>query len=355
MSLAFERAILKPQHDLGMSTLPSASLQDHQTAPEQRTELVPLKPASHLATEVYALLPRASEKIARICAEMLTSSGHMTQSLAFAFLARSDRSSLIALAGAQTLPTTLLLHRASSGTTDEARAVASRAHLDPLLLAALCDRNDPVLDHLIAECPTLIDAPRVVDQLLLRARKDRKLATQLLKRDDLSFHQRAKLFEKASVTQRTLLIREATEEALMTPQQDKPRCALPVSLINAIERGDRDDVLSALAASCGMSASMSTLRPHLDHPDGAIATLAGLSLGMDKKDVPLLLNLIGVDPVLKLRPGGAIDVLEQLDYASAKILFDAIHAPSFTRRNKTGQEQTDRSYPADARLMDAVA
>ena len=355
MSLAFERATIAPQYDLGMSNLLSAPPHEHQIAPEQRTDLVPLKPVSHLATEVYELLPRASEKIARLCAEMLTSSGHMTQSLAFIFLARCDRSSLIALAGAHTLPTTLLLHRALTGTIDEARAVASRAHLDPLLLAALCDRHDPVLDYLIAECPTLIDAHRVVDQLLLRARKDQKLASQLLERDDLSFHQRAKLFEKASATQRTLLIKGATEEALMNPQQDKPRCALPASLTTAIERGDRDDILSALAASCGMSTSMSTLRPRLDHPDGAIATLAGLSLGMDKKDIPLLLNLIGVNPVLKLRPGGAIDLLEQLDYASAKILLDAINAPSLSRRNKMGQEQTDRSHPAPLFFMGAVA
>ena len=355
MSLAFERAAMAPKHDLGMSNLLSAPPQDHQIAPEQRTDLVPVKPVSHLATEVYELLPRASEKVARLCAEILASSGHMTQSLAFIFLARGDRSSLIALAGAHSLPPTLLLHRASSGTIDEARAVASRAHLDPLLLAALCDRHDPVLDYLIAECPTLIDAHRVVDQLLLRARKDQKLASQLLERDDLSFHQRAKLFEKASVTQRKLLIREATEEALMTQQQDKPPCAPPISLINSIERGDRDDVLSALTASCGMSASISTLRPRLDHPDGAIATLAGLSLGMDKKEIPRLLNLIGVDPVLKLRPGGAIDLLEQLEYASAKILLDAMNARSLTRRNKMGQEQTDRSHPATLFFMDAVA
>lgn len=355
MSLAFERATIEPRRDLDLSPMFPGSPQDQMIAPSDGTHLVPLKPESHLATEVHALLPRASEKIARICAEMLNSSGHMTQSLAFAFLARSDRSSLIALAGAQTLPTTLLLHRASSGTTDEARAVASRADLDPLLLLVLCDRHDPVLDHLIAECPTLTDAHRVVDQLLLRAKKDQKLASQLLGRDDLSFHQRARLFENATATQRTMLIREALEEANLSQYQDKPRCALPTSLTHAIERGDRDDVLSAVAASSGMSTSMSTLRPQLDHPDGAIATLAGLSLGMDKKDIPLLLNLIGVDPVLKLRPGGAIDVLEQLDYASAKILFDAMHPPSFTRRNKTGQEQTDRSYPAEVLLMDAVA
>ena len=355
MSLAFERATIEPRRDLDLSPMFPGSPQDQMIAPSEGTHLVPLKPVSHLATEVYALLPRASEKIARICAEMLTSSGHMTQSLAFAFLARSDRSSLIALAGAQTLPTTLLLHRATSGTTEEARAVASRAQLDPLLLAALCDRHDPVLDYLIAECPTLADAHRVVDQLLLRARKDQKLASQLLERDDLSFHQRARLFEKATATQRTMLIREALEEATLSQYQDKSHCALPTSLTHAIERGVRDDILSALAASSGMSTTMLALRPRLDHPDGAIAALAGLSLGMDKKDIPPLLDLIGVDPVMKLRPGGAIDLLEQLDHASAKILFDAMKAPSLTRRNKTGQEHADRSHPAKSLFMHAVA
>ncbi len=355
MSLAFERAPVEPHREFNLSPWHSGSQKDQAIKHSDSAELVPLKSVSPLANEVYALLPRASEKIARICAEMLTSSGHMTQSLAFAFLARSDRSSLTALAGAQPLPTTLLLHRASSGTIEEARAVASRAHLDPLILAALCDRNDPVLDYLIAECPTLTDAHRVVDQLLLRAKKDQKLATQLLERDDLSFHQRARLFEKASATQRTLLIRDAVEEAGTSQLQDKPRSPLPISLTNAMDRGDRDDVLSALAASCGMSTAMSAFRPRLDHPDGAIAALASLSLGMDKRDIHHLLDLIGVDPVMKLRPGGAVDLLEQMDQESAKRLLDAMNAPYLLRRSKTGQDQSKQSHPAKPLFMTAVA
>ncbi len=114
MSLAFERAPVEPHREFNLSPWHSGSQKDQAIKHSDSAELVPLKSVSPLANEVYALLPRASEKIARICAEMLTSSGHMTQSLAFAFLARSDRSSLTALAGAQTLPTTLLLHRVSS-------------------------------------------------------------------------------------------------------------------------------------------------------------------------------------------------------------------------------------------------
>ena len=125
MALACERAPAEPRSELDVSRLIS-SPKSNPMMPPNRYDPDSQKSSPSVAPDVYTLLPRATEKSARICAEMLTSSGHMTQSLAFAFLARSDRSSLIALAGAQTLPTTLLLHRASSGTTEEARAVASR-------------------------------------------------------------------------------------------------------------------------------------------------------------------------------------------------------------------------------------
>ena len=148
MTLAYERASAEPRIELDLTHNHDGAHDDEQSASSDRNGAVSLMAGSPLATEVYALLPRASAKIAHICAEMLTSSGHMTQSLAFAFLARGDRSSLIALAGAQTLPSTLLLQRASAGTPEEARAIASRADLDTLILATLCDRLDPVIDYL---------------------------------------------------------------------------------------------------------------------------------------------------------------------------------------------------------------
>ena len=354
MALACERAPVEPRSELDVSRLIS-SPKNNPIMPPNRYDTDSLKSSPSVAPDVYALLPRATEKSARICAEMLTSSGHMTQSLAFAFLARGDCSSLIALAGAQTLPSSLLLHRASTGTSQEARAIASRAHLDPLILNALCDRHDPVLDYLIAESPTLTDAHRVVDRLLMRAKKDKKLATHLLERDDLTFYQRARLFDVASSNQRTLLIREAVEEARETPSHDRPPRECPASLRTALEQNNRDDVLSALAASCGMSAPLFTSRPRFDHPDGAIAALAGLALELELKDIHRILELIGVDPIMKLRPGGAVDLLEQLTHASAKKLFDAINAPHHGRRHKTGKDQSDRSQPSFPFVMDAVA
>ena len=355
MTLAYERASAEPRIELDLTHNHDGAHDDEQSASSDRNGAVSLMAGSPLATEVYALLPRASAKIAHICAEMLTSSGHMTQSLAFAFLARGDRSSLIALAGAQTLPSTLLLQRASAGTPEEARAIASRADLDPLILATLCDRLDPVIDYLIAESPALADAFRVVDHLILRAKKDMKLAAYLLERDDLSFHQRARLFEKASATQRTLLLKEAIAEAQTAYVPNKNRRAIPVSLTNALDSGYREEALSALTACCGMRSTLSLYRPRFDQPDGAMVTLAALALGMDKKDIHRLLELIGVDPIMKLRPGGAVDLLEQLTDASAKLLLDAINAPYHQRYSKAGKDQSDHFHASFPLEMDAVA
>ena len=308
-----------------------------------------------LASEVYALLPRASEKIARICAEMLSSAGHMTPSLAYVFLARGDRSSLIALAGAQSLPSTILLYRVTTGTLEEARAVASRADLNPLLLSALIDRNDAVIDHLLAESRTLTDAFRVVDHLLHRAKKDHKLATLLLDRDDLSFHQRARLFEKASAMQRAALMTHATREHVSSSHYEFNAKALPHSLTKAIEQEDREGILSALAASTGMSQNDPTFQAHLYHPDGAITALACLSLGLDKNTISQILRLIGADPVMTLRPGGAEDVLERLSIGSAKMLLDAIIAPQHVKRDKATPERASKSLTPSIIVMDAVA
>jgi hypothetical protein len=308
-----------------------------------------------IASEVYALLPRASEKIARICAEMLSSAGHMTPSLAYVFLARSDRSSLIALAGAQSLPSAILLHRVTKGTLDEARAVASRTDLDPLILSALIDRDDAVIDYLLAESRTLTDAYRVVDHLLFRARKDQKLATLLLDRDDLSFHQRAKLFEKASPMQRAVLMAQAVSEHLSSTHYESNAKPLPHSLTKVIEQEDREGILSALAASTGMSQNDPTFQAHLNHPDGAITALACLSLGGDQSAITQILRLIGADPVMTLRPGGAEDVLERLSIGSAKLLLDAMIAPQHVRRDKAASERASQTHTPSVIVMDAVA
>ncbi len=355
MALAFERATEDPR--LSRRTKHSFNYQNEEetTASPDNFGLPAHTSETPIAAEVYALLPRASEKIARICAEMLTSAGHMTPSLAYVFLARGDRSSLIALAGAQTLPPAILLHRATTGTLDEARAVASRPHLDPLILSGLIDRDDAVIDHLLAESRALTDAHRVVDHLLLRARKDQKLATLLLDRDDLSFHQRAKLFEKASPTQRAALMKEAIEEHSTSPLYGLPSKAPPHSLINAIEQQDRDGVLSALAASAGLSQSAPTLQPRLNQPDGAVAALTCLSLGLAKSEIGRVLRLIAVDPVMTLRPGGAEDVLECLSTGTAKILLDAMIMPQHQKRDKATRDRASMPQRPSVIEMDAVA
>lgn len=355
MALAFAIATEDPRFPQTIVRSKTNQTKVTDTATPVRTTLPSHPSEMPIATDVYALLPRASEKIARICAEMLTSAGHMTPSLAFVFLARGDRSSLIALSGAQSLPSTILLHRATTGTLDEARAVASRPHLDPLVLSGLIDRDDAVIDYLLAESRTLIDAYRVVDQLLFRAKKDQKLATRLFDRDDLSFHQRARLFEKASSAQRAVLMQEALNEEAASPHYEKSTIALPESLTKAIEHQERDDILSALAAGSGMSQNTTAQRSRLDHADGALAALACLAIGMVESEVRTLLRLIGTDPVLTLRPGGAEDVLERLTRGAAKILLDAINAPQQLKRDKTVRDRS-LSPPAPAIiLMDAVA
>jgi hypothetical protein len=355
MALAFERATVDPR--LSRRTKHSFNNQndEEQNSSSDTADLTAQASETPIAVEVYALLPRASEKIARICAEMLTSAGHMTPSLAYVFLARGDRSSLIALAGAQTLPPAILLHRATTGTLEEARAVASRPHLDPLILSGLIDRDDAVIDHLIAESRTLTDAYRVVDHLLHRARKDQKLATLLLDRDDLPFHQRAKLFEKASPPQRAALMREAIEEHSSSPLYELTPKAPPHSLATAIEQQDRDGVLSALAASAGLSQSAPTLQPRLNQPDGAVAALTCLSLGLAKGEISQALRLIGVDPVKALRPGGAEDVLERLSGGSAKLLLDAMITPQQVKRDKATRDREPLSLTPSVIEMDAVA
>jgi len=355
MALAFERAKEDPR--LSRRTELSFNYQNEEAthASPDNIGLPAHTSETPIAAEVYALLPRASEKIARICAEMLTSAGHMTPSLAYVFLARGDRSSLIALAGAQSLPPAILLHRATTGTLDEARAVASRHHLDPLILSGLIDRDDAVIDHLLAESRTLTDAHRVVDHLLHRARKNQKLATLLLDRDDLSFHQRAKLFEKASSTQRAALMAEALEEYSSLPPYELAPKTLPHSLTMAIEQQDREGIISALAVSSGMSQCDPTFQPRLNHPDGAITALACLSLGLEKNAITQVLRLIGADPVKALRPGGAEDVLECLSIGAAKILLDAMIAPEHLKRDKAARDRAPLSLTPSVIVMDAVA
>lgn len=355
MALAFERATVETR--LSRRTENSFNNQNEYepNASPYKAALPAHSSETPIAAEVYALLPRASEKIARICAEMLTSAGHMTPSLAYVFLARGDRSSLIALAGAQSLPPAILLHRATTGTLDEARAVASRPHLDPLILSGLIDRDDAVIDHLLAESRTLTDAHRVVDHLLHRARKNQKLATLLLDRDDLSFHQRAKLFEKASSTQRAALMAEALEEYSSLPPYELAPKTLPHSLTMAIEQQDREGIISALAVSSGMNQCDPTFQPRLNHPDGAITALVCLSLGLEKNAITQVLRLIGADPVKALRPGGAEDVLECLSIGAAKILLDAMIAPQHLKRDKAARDRAPLSLTPSVIVMDAVA
>jgi len=355
MALAFERATVETR--LSRRTEHSFNNRnEYETiASSDKTTLPASASEAPIAAEVYALLPRASEKIARICAEMLTSAGHMTPSLAYVFLARGDRSSLIALAGAQSLPSAILLHRATTGTLEEARAVASRPHLDPLVLSGLIDRDDAVIDHLLAENRTLTDTYRIVDHLLLRARKDQKLATLLLDRDDLSFHQRAKLFEKASPIQRAALMRDAIGEHSSSPLYELTPKAPPHSLSNAIKQQDREGVLSALAASAGLSQSAPAHQPRLNEPDGAVAALTCLSLGLAKGEIGQVLRLIGADPVMTLRPGGAEDVLECLSKGAAKMLLDAMIMPQHLKKDKAARDRATQSLTPSVIVMDAVA
>ena len=63
---------------------------------------------TQLSNDIYALLPRASERVAVFCAEMLISTGTMTPVLAYAFLARGDASTRVALAGAEHLPQSII-------------------------------------------------------------------------------------------------------------------------------------------------------------------------------------------------------------------------------------------------------
>ena len=98
-----------------------------------------------------------------------------------------------------------------------------------------------------------------------------------------------------------------------------------------------------------------TFQAHLNHPDGAITALACLSLGLDKSAITQILRLIGADPIMTLRPGGAEDVLERLSIGSAKMLLDAMIAPQHVKRDKAILERGSKTLTPSVIVMDAVA
>lgn len=314
-----------------------------------------------LATDILALLPHASARVAERCAELLVATNYMTSNLAFAFIARADASTCIALAGARGLPRAMLLHRVLTGSLEEARAIASRIDLDPLTLAGLADRNDPLIDRMIAESDELFHAPAVIDRLSFRAQQDGRLAALLLDRRELSFAQRARLFEFAAPWQRDLLMEEAECEDDKNNQYVVESQLLKDPILAALKRKDRNDIRLMLQARLG--SKQKCMRSVLDHCDGALVAIICRALDFDDATIRQILVVMGADAIKMMRPGGAEDVLEHLSSRGAKRLIAAMTSESDQARLMTHQNEanaiTNRrpSYKEAAPLewMDKVA
>ena len=343
MALAFETIT----HDLDetIQTVSSRQSLTHQPVQVSTPDL----PSSdttrraQLAHDIYMLLPRASERVATFCAEMLISTGTMTASLAFAFLARGDASTRIALAGAEHLPTSIILHRAMRGTMDEARAIASRPQLDEMTVSALVDRHDPLIDRLLAETMDLPDTSRALSTLIRRAQTDKVLARILLDRDDLAFDLRIQLFESASPVQRAALMHEVQYHPAILAQPPMMKEIGLASIRGALQHDDLESLFDALASV--FDCKLHDLIVRLSYPDGAISSLALLAVGLSPSEIRHANRLIGIDTRSSLRPGGAEDVMEQLSLETARALFHAL----------LGQDRVPRQKGTDAPVNPAHA
>lgn len=277
---------------------------------------------TQLSNDIYALLPRASERVAVFCAEMLISTGTMTPVLAYAFLARGDASTRVALAGAEHLPQSIIHHRALHGSVDEARAIASRPELDEITIAALVDRHDPMIDRLLAETMTLAHPWRAIRTLIRRAQNDKILARIFLDRDDLAFEQRLQLFEAASPAQRTAMMIEIHDHTELLLDAPVVKDIGLTTIRGALKHDDLESLFDALAHAFDYKLHELIIR--LSHPDGAMSTLALLASGLSPAEIRHANRLIGIDACASLRPGGAEDVIEQLTQETALVLFHAL-------------------------------
>lgn len=353
MALAFETI----SRDLDEPLLPASS---HYTS-VQRPVQVSTPSRTHadamlraqLANDIYVLLPRASERVAIFCAEMLISTGTMTPALAFAFLARGDASTRVALAGAEHIPTSIILHRALHGMIDEARAIASRPELDSLTVSALVDRHDPLIDRLLAETITLTDTSRAICHLIRRAQHDKILARILLDRDDLAFDQRIQLFESASPVQRAALMHEIHHQPDILAQTPMMNDIGVAAIRGALAHEDHESLFDGLAIV--FDCKLHDLIVRLSHPDGAISALALLALGLTPTDIRHANRLIGIDTHASQRPGGAEDVMEQLTAETARALFFAILGQNRTPRQKRAHDLSDATHQGEAALAQSEA
>lgn len=152
-----------------------------------------------LANAVTKLLAEVPGNSAACVTQTLLLHRRLDEAMIGAILKRNDLSTRIALSEAPWLPRDVILRAAAGLRRDEAAAIAARTDLDLLPLQFLLNRNDRLIDVLIAENHQISMPYIVIERLMVRAAKRAELARALLGRSDLTLAQRGCLIPAANL------------------------------------------------------------------------------------------------------------------------------------------------------------
>ena len=271
-----------------------------------------------MAEDLKLIIPRTSESVACLCVEKLLRGGLITPCLADVFLRREDRSSIIVLSEISELTAGTVEALAQTANLVMTRAIAGRSDLSEKVVCLLTDRNDPVIDQILAEHTEIVLPETALRTLTRRALTDASLARRLLTRSDMSTNFRAALFAHASPRQRMNILITADALAPSRPHMvDQSRIE---AIHAAVDQGDANQLTTYLSDALAI--------PH--------ATLYSI-LG-DTSGVMLALALMAVDASESLirqacrsaaarnmgLPGGVEDVMETIRSPSARWLMASI-------------------------------
>ena len=295
---------------------------------------------SFFVDDILRLLPRASERVACLCAEKLLRGSLMTPRLAEIFLRRRDRASLMVLSEGDGISPFILNHLAKSGTPDEARAIAAGYTLSDEVLSRLIERNDPIIHRSIAECSGEPLPDAILQTLIQRALADARLARIMLSRKDLTATQRTSLFVHASPRERMAILTFANTQAAAKPhsvQQERLN-----ALCAVIGSGDASGLTLILADAIGIP--FPTLYPLLGESSGSLLALA--LKGMDVPDRVIRRACQWVQARHAGLPGGVEDVLETVTPSSALWIVSALASAALSTCS-----QEDVTAEPDQRLI----
>jgi len=288
---------------LGMNGLTLTAISDH---------------LRDMAEDLKTLIPRTSESVACLCAEKLLRGGLMTSCLADAFLRRDDRSSTLVLFETSELAPETIETLAKTGSLMMARAIAGRSDLSDKAIYLLTDRNDAVIDQLLAEHTEVFLPEGAMKTLAQRALMDASLARRLLTRSGMPANIRAALFLHASPRQRMNILRTAEALAPSRPHiVDQSRIE---AIQTAIDQGDANRLTAHLSEA--LSIPHATLYSILGETSGAMLALALMAVDTPEALVRQACRSVAAHNLGV--PGGVEDVIETIRPASARWLMAAI-------------------------------